>query len=66
MKCWQRRRRSNPVGAFFRCFIENVCTEQKEKEELPMMETISNVIYKIDGMVWAGGSLYFCLELIFI
>lgn len=52
MKCWQRRRRSNPVGAFFRCFIENVCTEQKEKEELPMMETISNVIYKIDGMVW--------------
>lgn len=52
MKFWQRRRRSNPVGAFFRCFIENVCTEQKEKEELPMMETISNVIYKIDGMVW--------------
>lgn len=52
MKCWQRRRRSNPVGAFFRCFIENVCTEQKEKEELLMMDTISNVIYKIDGMVW--------------
>ena len=52
MKCWQRRRRSNPVGAFFRCFIENVCTEQKEREELLMMETISNVIYKIDGMVW--------------
>ena len=52
MKFWQRRRRSNPVGAFFRCFIENVCTEQKEKEELPMMETISNVIYKVDGMVW--------------
>lgn len=52
MKCWQRRRRSNPVGAFFRCFIENVCTEQKEREELLMMETISNVIYKVDGMVW--------------
>ena len=52
MKCGKGAAGVILSAPFFRCFIENVCTEQKEREELLMMETISNVIYKIDGMVW--------------
>ena len=41
MKCGKGAAGVILSAPFFRCFIENVCTEQKEREELLMMETIS-------------------------